>query len=65
MDLDEENRLKKLFLSDGRQGAAYEEFGEVVIFDTTYLTNKYDIPFAPFVGVNHHGQFTLFGCGLL
>ena len=34
-------------------------------FDTTYLTNKYDMPFAPFVGVNHHGQSILLGCGLV
>ena len=34
-------------------------------FDTTYLTNKYDMPFAAFVGVNHHGQSTLLGCTLL
>lgn len=33
---------------------AYKEFGDVVSFDTTYLVNKYDIAFAPFVGVNHH-----------
>ncbi|XP_028091033.1 protein FAR1-RELATED SEQUENCE 5-like [Camellia sinensis] len=31
----------------------------------TYLVNKYDIPFAPFVGVNHHGQSILLGCGLI
>ncbi|XP_022859837.1 protein FAR1-RELATED SEQUENCE 5-like [Olea europaea var. sylvestris] len=43
----------------------YKEFDDVVTFDTTYLTNKYDLPFAPFVGVNHHGQSTLLGCGLL
>ncbi|XP_039122024.1 protein FAR1-RELATED SEQUENCE 3-like [Dioscorea cayenensis subsp. rotundata] len=45
--------------------AAYEAFGDVISFNTTYLTNKYDMPFAPFVGVNHHGQTILFGCGLL
>jgi hypothetical protein len=28
---------------------------------TTYLTNRYDMPFAPFVGVNHHGQSILLG----
>ncbi|XP_058753515.1 protein FAR1-RELATED SEQUENCE 5-like [Vicia villosa] len=31
----------------------------------SYLTNKYDMPFAAFMGVNHHGQSTLLGCGLL
>ncbi|XP_020266605.1 protein FAR1-RELATED SEQUENCE 4-like [Asparagus officinalis] len=47
--------------SDGRSREAYKEFGEVVTFDTTYLTNKYDMSFAPFVGVNHHGQSILLG----
>lgn len=31
----------------------------------TYLTNKYGMPFAPFVGVNYHGQTILLGCGLI
>ncbi|XP_022889254.1 protein FAR1-RELATED SEQUENCE 5-like [Olea europaea var. sylvestris] len=44
---------------------AYKEFSDVVTFDTTYLTNKYDKPFFPFVGINHHGQSTLFGCSLI
>jgi hypothetical protein len=48
-----------------RTRKAYESFGDVITFDTTYLTNKYKMPFAPFVGVNHHGQSILFGCGLL
>lgn len=34
-------------------------------FDTTYLINKYDMPFAPFVGVYHHGESILLGCALL
>ena len=34
-------------------------------FDTTYLTNKYKMPIATFVGVNHHEQTCLLGCGLL
>ncbi|XP_042990650.1 protein FAR1-RELATED SEQUENCE 5-like [Carya illinoinensis] len=31
----------------------------------TYLTNRYGMPFAPFVGVNHHGQSILLRAGLL
>lgn len=65
VDLDEECRLRNVFWADNRCRQAYKEFGDVVTFDTTYLTNRYDMPFAPFVGVNHHGQSTLFGCGLL
>ncbi|XP_024642129.1 protein FAR-RED IMPAIRED RESPONSE 1-like [Medicago truncatula] len=65
MDVDDDSRLRNVFWADARCRAAYEYFGEVVTFDTTYLTNKYDMPFAPFVGVNHHGQSVLLGCALL
>ncbi|KAH7685558.1 FHY3/FAR1 family protein [Dioscorea alata] len=65
VDMDDEGRLRNVFWADALSRAAYESFGDVVSFDTTYLTNKYDMPFAPFVGVNHHGQTILFGCGLL
>ncbi|CAL9007765.1 unnamed protein product [Prunus brigantina] len=65
IDLDQDGRLRNVFWADARSRAAYEEFGDVVTFDTTYLTNKYDMPFAPFVGVNHHGQSILLGCGLI
>ncbi|XP_047178212.1 protein FAR1-RELATED SEQUENCE 5-like [Vigna umbellata] len=63
--MDEYNRITSVFWTDPHSRAACEEFGDVVSFDTTYLTNKYDMPFAPFVGVNHHGQSILLGCGLL
>lgn len=55
VDLDDDARIKNFFWADASR-AAYEEFGDVITFDTAYLTNRYDIPFAPFVGVNHHGQ---------
>ncbi|GAB2270106.1 Protein FAR1-RELATED SEQUENCE 5 [Dionaea muscipula] len=50
---------------DPRARMAYQCFGDVVTFDTTYHTNKYDMPFAPFTGVNHHFQSIQFGCALL
>ena len=65
LDLDEEGRLNNVFWADLRSRAAYNDFGDVVTFDTTYLMNKYDMPFTPFVGVNHHGQSILLGCGLI
>ncbi|KAF5477465.1 hypothetical protein F2P56_004102, partial [Juglans regia] len=65
MDVDDEGRLRNVFWADARSRAAYEYFGDVVTFDTTYLTNRYGMPFAPFVSVNHHGQSILLGAGLL
>ncbi|XP_041025497.1 protein FAR1-RELATED SEQUENCE 5-like [Juglans microcarpa x Juglans regia] len=61
MDLDDEGRLKNIFWADPRSREAYQYFGDVVTFDTTYLTNRYEMPFAPFVGVNYHGQSILLG----
>ncbi|XP_057504766.1 protein FAR1-RELATED SEQUENCE 6-like [Actinidia eriantha] len=48
VDLDDEGRLRNVFWADARSRAACKEFGDVVTFDTTYLVNKYDMPFAPF-----------------
>jgi len=65
IDVDVDNRITNIFWADGRSRAACADFGDIVSFDTTYLTNKYDMPFAPFVGVNHHGQSILLGCELI
>ena len=43
----------------------YTLFGDLVVFDTTYLTNKYDMIYAPFVRMNHHSKNFMFGCGFL
>ncbi|KAG6702636.1 hypothetical protein I3842_07G045400 [Carya illinoinensis] len=51
MDVDDDGRLRNVFWADARSRAAYEYYGDVVTFDTTYLTNRYGMPFAPFVGV--------------
>ncbi|RYQ96742.1 hypothetical protein Ahy_B08g092611 [Arachis hypogaea] len=45
--------------------AAFEYFGDVISFDTTYNTNRYDLVCGSFVGVNHHGQSTLLRCSLM
>uniref|UniRef100_A0ACD5XZL2 Uncharacterized protein n=1 Tax=Avena sativa TaxID=4498 RepID=A0ACD5XZL2_AVESA len=65
MDVAEDGRLRNVFWADARSRATYESYSDVITFDTTYLTNKYSMPFAPFVGVNHHGESVLLGCGLL
>ncbi|XP_056695651.1 protein FAR1-RELATED SEQUENCE 8-like [Spinacia oleracea] len=63
--LDVEGGLKDIMWVDARSRVAFNEFGEVVCFDATYLTNNYELPFCNFVGVNHHGQSLLLGCALL
>jgi transposase-like protein len=65
IDVDDECRLRNVFWANARSRASYEDFGDMVTFDTTYLTNKYEMSFAPFVGVNHHGQSILLGATLI
>jgi len=65
IDFDEDSRIRNVFWANARTRAACKYFGDVISFETTYLTNKYDMPFAPFVGVNHHRHSILLGCGLL
>ncbi|GJY62430.1 FAR1-related sequence 5-like protein [Tanacetum coccineum] len=64
MDLSTDGTLRNVFWADGRSRSSYSQFGDV-IFDVTYKTNKLCLPFAPFVGVNHHNQTILLGGALL
>ncbi|XP_028070707.1 protein FAR1-RELATED SEQUENCE 5-like [Camellia sinensis] len=43
----------------------YAQFGDVVIFDTTYKLNNEHRPFGSFVGFNHHRETVLFGAALM
>ncbi|XP_020972539.1 protein FAR1-RELATED SEQUENCE 6-like [Arachis ipaensis] len=65
VDVDETNKFKSPLWVDARCRTLYEYFGDVVSFDTTYRRNKHGLPFASFVGVNHHDKSTLLGCALL
>ncbi|KAF7848065.1 hypothetical protein BT93_L2326 [Corymbia citriodora subsp. variegata] len=58
-------RLTNVFWSNGVSKLDYESFGDVVVFDTTYWTNKYNMICAPLVGLNHHWKNFLFGCAFL
>ncbi|XP_022763839.1 protein FAR1-RELATED SEQUENCE 5-like [Durio zibethinus] len=57
--------ISNVFWADPKSRMNYTYFGDTVTFDTTYRSNRYRLPFAPFTGVNHHGQPVLFGCAFL
>ncbi|XP_010250357.1 PREDICTED: protein FAR-RED IMPAIRED RESPONSE 1-like [Nelumbo nucifera] len=65
IDLNDEQCLRNVLWVDAKARHDYVNFGDVVCFDTTYLTNRYKMPFAPFIGVNNHCQPTLLGCALI
>ncbi|XP_055960939.1 protein FAR1-RELATED SEQUENCE 5-like [Mercurialis annua] len=62
---DDDNFILNVFWPDGRSIIDYQHFGDVVCFDTTYKTNAYGRPFAPFVSVNQHKKSIIFGAALL
>ncbi|XP_017620246.1 protein FAR1-RELATED SEQUENCE 3-like isoform X1 [Gossypium arboreum] len=65
IQLDDDNQMANAFWADARSRTAYTHFGDAVKLDTSYRVNQYRVPFAPFSGMNHHGQTILFGCALL
>jgi hypothetical protein len=65
LDLDKENKVRSVFWADARAIQYYDICGDCVSFDTTFLTNKYNLPFAPFVGVSPHGKTYLFACAFI
>nr|XP_011459663.1 PREDICTED: protein FAR1-RELATED SEQUENCE 5-like [Fragaria vesca subsp. vesca] len=65
MESDEEKKVTRYFGADSRSRRAYSFYGDVVIFDTTYNTNRYGMIFAPLTGVNNHGQTIIFACEFL
>ncbi|RYR09654.1 hypothetical protein Ahy_B05g078035 isoform I [Arachis hypogaea] len=65
LNLEGDHCIKHVFWADARSRATFDYFGDVVSFDTTYNTNRYNLVLGSFVGVNHHGQSTLLGCALM
>ncbi|CAK9157160.1 unnamed protein product [Ilex paraguariensis] len=65
IDLNQDLCLRNVFWVDAKARLDYGNFGDVVFFDTTYIKNEYKLPFASFIGVNHHCQFLLLGCALI
>ncbi|KAL8171327.1 hypothetical protein V2J09_023131 [Rumex salicifolius] len=65
IQVDEDDLITNIFWADSRMMTDYEDFGDVVCFDTTYLKQKDGRPLALFLGVNNHKQSTIFGVALL
>ncbi|KAK9987073.1 hypothetical protein SO802_032024 [Lithocarpus litseifolius] len=64
-EVDDEKRLTNFFCLDSRSKIDYEYFGDVLILDTTFKADRYNMICAPFLGLNHHQQQVFFGCAFL
>ena len=63
---DEEDRVVNIFWVDGLARKAYAKaYHDCISFDTTYMTNLYNMSFAPFIGINRHGQSFMLGCAFV
>jgi hypothetical protein len=58
-------RIKNIFWSHASQHAECRDFGDVITFDTTHMTEKNRMLLAMFVGSNHQLQNVVFGQALL
>ncbi|TVU38539.1 hypothetical protein EJB05_11915, partial [Eragrostis curvula] len=47
--LDKFERVEHLFWIDGESVRQFAHYGDCISFDTTYFTNKYNMPCAPFI----------------
>jgi hypothetical protein len=66
-ELDAGGQLKRLFWADAdtRLNVELIDSHDIVVVDTTFRTNKYGVPFVPFVGLNHHRRPVVLGCGVV
>ncbi|KAK9755273.1 hypothetical protein RND81_01G014300 [Saponaria officinalis] len=64
-EVDEGQCLCRVFWVDAEARRNYSLFGEAVTFDPTYSTNRYNMIFAPFTGVDHHKRSVTFGAALM
>lgn len=50
-DIDDERRLKALLWPDSQSRADHENFGDALVFDSTYSTNAYKKPLVVLTGI--------------
>ncbi|XP_074305488.1 protein FAR1-RELATED SEQUENCE 8-like [Silene latifolia] len=62
---DEEGKLLNVFWADGRCRGMAKVFADAVSYDSTFLCNRYKMPFTPFIGVNHHGITVVLASALI
>nr|GEZ81882.1 protein FAR1-related sequence 5-like [Tanacetum cinerariifolium] len=54
-----------MFWADEVAKCNYKEFGDIVSFDATFNSNKYNMKFIPFIGIDNHGKCVTLGSRML
>nr|KAJ0198932.1 hypothetical protein LSAT_V11C600317850 [Lactuca sativa] len=55
----ENKQLNAIFWTDKTSQINYKEFGDVVSFDATFRSNRYDMVFVPFIGIDNHKKLCM------
>nr|GFC06325.1 hypothetical protein [Tanacetum cinerariifolium] len=61
----ENSELVAMFWADEVSKCNYKEFGDIISFDATFRTNKYDMVFVPFTEIDNHLKCVNFGSRML
>ncbi|XP_021745537.1 protein FAR1-RELATED SEQUENCE 5-like [Chenopodium quinoa] len=64
-EMNEDYCLRRALWADPLCKKSYALFGDMVSFDTTYQTNRYNMVFTPFTGVDHHKSCITFAAGFI
>jgi MULE transposase domain len=64
-EINEEHEIVNIVWADAKMITDYARFGDIVIFDTTFGTNKEKWVFDVFVGFNHYRETMIFGAALM
>ena len=65
VDMDNDYKVRNIFWADAEAREYYTTYGDCISFDTTFLTNKYNLPFALLVGVSAYANTYIFACAFL
>ncbi|XP_074305689.1 protein FAR1-RELATED SEQUENCE 5-like [Silene latifolia] len=64
-EVDKDNSLRRAIWANRTARRNYSVFGDAVSYDPTYSTNKYDMTFTPFTGVDHRKRSVTFCWALI
>ncbi|XP_041994253.1 putative protein FAR1-RELATED SEQUENCE 10 isoform X2 [Salvia splendens] len=62
---DENDKVENVAWSFGDSIHAFDMFGDVVYFDSTYSSMEYGMLFGAWFGIDNHGKVLFFGCALM
>jgi len=64
-DPNKDNKIERLFFSTPRMIKNYKLYGDIVLIDSTYKVNQYNLPLIVYSGIDSYGQNILFALAVV